>query len=100
LGQVDFKEPERPVVHNFTAEMSPSDPDEIRNILKNQLCNQVKWYDSVCKLVEAGVKNYVEIGPGKVLTGLVRKIVPKDAEASFYSVNSLKALEKFFDDIS
>ncbi len=100
LAEIPFEKPVRPAIHNYTADLSPSAPDEIRGILKNQLCNPVKWYDSVCKLVDMGVENYVEIGPGKVLTGLVKKIVPKDAGASFYSVNNLKSLEAFFKEIS
>jgi [acyl-carrier-protein] S-malonyltransferase len=95
LRDTPFKKPEKPVIHNLTADLSPSDPDGIRNIMKDQLCNPVKWYDSVRKLMEMDVKTYVEIGPGKVLTGLVKKILPKDSDAAFYSINSLKALEAF-----
>ncbi|MCU0614041.1 MAG: ACP S-malonyltransferase [Desulfobacterales bacterium] len=99
INEIHFHVPERPVVHNYTADLSPSDPDLIRTIMVKQLCHPVRWYDSVCKLNEMGVINYVEIGPGKVLTGLVKKILPGDSSARFFSINSLKALESFFKDI-
>ncbi len=100
LKEISFGKPAGPVIHNYTAELSPSDPDEIREIMKKQLCNPVKWYDSVRKLMDMQVHNYVEIGPGKVLTNLAKKILPKNADASFYSVNSLNALESFLNEVS
>ena len=99
LNEVHFDIPKHPVIHNYTANLSPSDSDLIRTIMVQQLCHPVRWYDSVCMLNEMGVINYVEIGPGKVLTGLVKKILPKDSSAEFFSINSLKALESFFKEI-
>lgn len=95
LNETEFHLPERPVVHNYTADLSPSDPVQIRTIMSQQLCHPVKWYDSVCKLNEMGVINYAEVGPGKVLTGLVKKILPKNSSARLFNINSLKALESF-----
>jgi len=98
LGGILFKEPETPVVHNATADVSP-DPDEIKMILTKQLCSPVRWYDSVRKLMDEGVEIFVEIGPGKVLSGLVKKILPKGHPFSLYTVNSMKTLEQFFKDV-
>lgn len=99
LNEIDFNMPKRPVIHNYTADLSPSDPAQIRQIMSQQLCHPVRWYDSVCKLNEMGVVNYVEIGPGKVLTGLVKKILPGDSPALFHNINSLKAFEAFLKNI-
>ncbi len=99
LNDIEFYIPERPVVHNYTADLSPSDPDQIRTTMGQQLCHPVRWYDSICKLNEMGVVNYAEIGPGKVLTGLVKKILPKNSSAKFFNINSLKALESFCKEI-
>jgi [acyl-carrier-protein] S-malonyltransferase len=99
LNDIEFHIPERPVVHNYTADLSPSDPDQIRTIMGQQLCHPVRWYDSVCKLNEMGVVNYAEIGPGKVLTGLVKKILPKNSSVKFFNINSLKTLESFCKEI-
>lgn len=96
LREIPFNEPAFPVIHNYTADISPSDPDQIRNIMVMQLCNPVRWYDSVSKIDEMGAVNYVEIGPGKVLTGLAKKILAKNTPAQFFNVNNLKTLESFF----
>lgn len=99
INEIRFHEPKRPVIHNYTADLSPSDPDQIRKIMVQQLCHPVKWYDSVCKLNEMGVVNYVEVGPGKVLTGLVKKILPPESSTGFFNINSLKAFESFLKDV-
>jgi [acyl-carrier-protein] S-malonyltransferase len=99
LNETEFLIPQQPVVHNYTADLSPSDPNQIRTIMGQQLCHPVRWYETVCKLNDMGIINYVEIGPGKVLTGLVKKILPRDSPAKFFSINSLKALESFFKEI-
>jgi len=98
LGGIPFIAPESPVVHNATADVS-SDPDEIKTILTKQLCSPVRWYDSVRKLMEERIEIFVEIGPGRVLSGLLKKILPKGYAFDLYTVNSMKTLEQFFKDI-
>jgi len=100
LNEVHFDIPKRPVIHNYTADLSPSNSDLIRTIMVQQLCHPVKWYDCVCKLIEMGVVNYAEIGPGKVLTGLAKKILPRELSPTLFNVNSLKTLESFFKNIA
>jgi [acyl-carrier-protein] S-malonyltransferase len=51
-------------------------PDEIRNELVGQLTGSVQWTNSIFKMQELGAARYVEIGPGDVLAGLVRRIPP------------------------
>jgi [acyl-carrier-protein] S-malonyltransferase len=94
LSRVEFKAPGRPLVFNVTAQTC-SDPDEIRDIMSRQLCSPVRWYDSMGRMREGGVEIYVEIGPGKVLSGLMRKILPKDDPAQIMNVGSLAQLEAF-----
>jgi [acyl-carrier-protein] S-malonyltransferase len=89
-----FNPPDRPVVFNVTAD-SAEDPNEIKSIMARQLCSPVKWYDSVCRLMAENVEVFVEVGPGKVLTGLIRKILPKDYPGKIYTVNSMKQLEQY-----
>ncbi|MGQ9668408.1 MAG: ACP S-malonyltransferase, partial [Anaerolineae bacterium] len=57
-----------------------SDPEEMRADMVQQLISPVRWTESVRFMVEAGVRRFVEIGPGSVLSGLVSRIAP-DAEA-------------------
>ena len=91
---IAFKAPSHPVIHNVMAD-SLDAADEIPAVMVRQLCSPVRWYDSMCKLQDEGVDTFVEVGPGKVLTGLIRKTLPKGTEAKVFSVNSLKSYEAF-----
>jgi len=94
LDSFTFSSPESPVLFNVTADYE-KDPAEIKFIMAKQLVSPVRWYDSMCKLIEENVEVFVEVGPGRVLTGLIRKILPKDYPAKIYSVNNMKSLEQF-----
>lgn len=94
LGGVAFNSPVCPVIHNVTADEA-GDPDQIRALMARQLCSPVRWYDSVLKMVDAQVEVFVEIGPGRVLAGLLKKILPNDYDAQTCNVYDLKTLEKF-----
>ena len=94
LQTVAFNSPQSAVVFNVTAD-TESDPDEIRSVMSRQLCSPVKWFDSMKQLVEEEIEIFVEIGPGKVLTGLLRKNLPKDYPATVFNVNDLNTFENF-----
>jgi [acyl-carrier-protein] S-malonyltransferase len=96
LGQIPFNSPRCNVIHNVTAD-SESDPEQIKTIMARQLCSPVRWYDSMLKMLDDQVDTFVEIGPGRVLTGLLRKIMPKGHAATTYNVYDLKTLEKFLE---
>ncbi len=77
----NFKQPICPVYQNYTA--SPvTTPDEIRKNLVMQLTAPVKWTQTVQRMTADGATQYVEVGPGKVLQGLVKKISPAVEAAS------------------
>jgi [acyl-carrier-protein] S-malonyltransferase len=99
IESMHFNPPDRPVVFNVTADTA-EDPNEIKSIMARQLCSPVKWYDSVCRLMAENVEVFVEVGPGKVLTGLIKKILPKDYPGKIYTVNSMKQLERFLKETS
>lgn len=94
IDGIEFNPPQYPVVHNVTAG-TQSDPARIRQLLAEQLCSPVRWYDTISKMVEDQVEVYVEIGPGRVLTGLLKKMLPKGTTAKIFNVYDLKTLEKF-----
>ncbi len=79
LGNAEMKAPAVPVVANVLAS-AISDPDEIRTRLVEQVTGAVRWRESIQWLRAQGVTTFVEIGAGKVLSGLVKRIA-KDAEA-------------------
>ena len=76
LDKVNFKNARIPIVSNVLADYV-RDAEEIKKLLVRQLFSPVLWRQSVEKMIEDGVSKFKEIGPGNVLTGLVRKIVSK-----------------------
>ena len=73
IDSTHFSAPQCPVYQNTTAK-AVNDPEEIQKNLIAQLTAPVKWTQSVNGMIEAGITNFIEVGPGKVLQGLVRKI--------------------------
>lgn len=98
LETISFGKTVTPVIHNVSADIS-SDASEIRVLAGKQLCSPVKWFDSISRLIDEQVEIFTEIGPGTVLTGLVKKILPKDYPFKAYSINSLKNFENFIKEV-
>lgn len=98
IESIPFNTPQRPTIFNVTANFEKK-PDDIKSIMARQLCSPVKWYDSICKLMAEHIEIFVEVGPGKVLTGLLKKILPKDYPCQIFNVNDMKALEQFIKEI-
>ncbi|MEX0715662.1 MAG: ACP S-malonyltransferase [Planctomycetaceae bacterium] len=73
LAGVEISKPEIPVVSNVDAAIH-DDPDEIRDLLVRQVVSPVLWEDSLRTMLAAGVDEFHEIGPGKVLKGLLKRI--------------------------
>jgi [acyl-carrier-protein] S-malonyltransferase len=96
LESVDFKPPACPVIHNVTAD-GENDPARIRTLMARQLCSPVRWYDSMRRMAAGQIDVFVEIGPGRVLSGLLKKILPGGSAAGVYNVFDLKTLEKFLE---
>jgi [acyl-carrier-protein] S-malonyltransferase len=76
LSQATFLAPEVPVVANVDARVH-TDPAEWPSLLSTQLCSPVRWRQSLETLAELGATTLVEIGPGGVLSGLARRVVPE-----------------------
>ncbi len=75
LAQATIRPPQVPVVTNVTAQ-AEDDPNRIRQLLVEQITGRVRWRESVSWMAEQGVDEMVEIGAGKVLSGLVKRIAP------------------------
>jgi [acyl-carrier-protein] S-malonyltransferase len=80
LSQVQVKAPVVPVIANVVAEPI-SDPEEIKRRLVEQVTGTVRWRECVMRMGALGVTDFYEIGSGKVLAGLVKRIL-KDANAT------------------
>ena len=94
LEGIAFQAPKCPVIHNVTADACDA-PDRIKSLLARQLCSPVRWYDSMLKMVADGVEVFVEIGPGKVLAGLLKKVLPAGGGVKVYNVQDLKSANAF-----
>jgi len=88
LEAVALSTPEIPVMQNFGLE-TPESPDRIRENLVNQIFNPVPWVATINKFADAGISRVLEIGPGKVLNGLNKRIVP---EMAVLSINETAGL--------
>jgi [acyl-carrier-protein] S-malonyltransferase len=75
LAGIELQAPSIPVVNNVDA-AQVSSPGEIRSALARQACSPVRWVESVRQMAQAHVGCIVECGPGRVLAGLTRRIVP------------------------
>ena len=88
LGQVEIRDPGVPVVSNGGAEPLTT-AGALRKELLYQLTHPVQWQRSVERMVAGGVSTFVELGPGEVLCGLIRRIAPEARTLSINSVDSL-----------
>ena len=75
IENTDFASPVCPVFQNVVAN-AVTDPLAIKKNLVDQLTAPVRWTQSVEKMVALGVNHFIEVGPGKVLQGLIKKINP------------------------
>lgn len=93
LETVSFSDAKVPVIANVTAK-PVTDSQDIQNKLVEQLYSPVRWEETVETLLAEGVDTFVEIGPGKVLSGLVKKV---NRRATVYAVNDLTSLKSTID---
>lgn len=91
LARVHLHPPSRPVVANVVA-LPTSEPNQIRRYLVEQVTGRVRWRESVAWLAANGVDRIVEIGAGKVLTGLARRIAPQVSARAVSTPDDVRAL--------
>ena len=92
LAEVTIRSPEAPLLANVTAR-PVTDPDEIRTLLVEQVTGRVRWRESIIWLgTEGGVTRFAELGAGKVLTGMAKRLAP---EAEAVALNTPSDLEIF-----
>ena len=91
LADVTINAPAVPVVANVAASQV-TDPEEIRKLLVEQVCGSVRWREGVLYMKEQGVEQLVEVGSGKVLSGLARRI---DRSLTGVAVNGPADIESF-----
>ncbi len=91
IASLRFREPKIPIVANCTGEPLTS-AEAIKEELISQICSCVQWKRSVQYMISSGVSTFIELGPGKVLTGLVRRMHPEAKTANINNVSSILAM--------
>ena len=89
LSETKFSSPNNMVVSNVTAKPS-NEPDTLRRLLIEQIEKPVLWRESIINMIKSGNKKFIEIGPGKVLSGLVKRI---DRNVDLIQVNNIDDLK-------
>ena len=84
INKIEFNEGHNILMSNVTAD-TVKDISVIKNLLIRQIENRVRWRESVVNMINKGVKNFIEIGPGKVLSGLIKRI---NRQVNVKSINS------------
>ena len=92
IKQIEFNSPSIDIISNVTAE-PVKQPEEIKNLLIKQIFSKVRWRESVLYMIKNGVNEFVEIGPGKVLSGLTKRISDKVLSKSINTINDIKSLK-------
>ena len=88
LNKINFSIPNNMIVSNVTAKPS-NDPQELKNLLIEQIEKPVRWRESIINMINLGNNKFIEIGPGKVLSGLVKRI---DRNVKLIQVNNISDL--------
>jgi [acyl-carrier-protein] S-malonyltransferase len=88
IKKTEFKKPEINIISNVTAQQT-NDPNDIKRLLIEQIERPVRWREIVINMVDSKVEKFIEIGPGKVLSGLVKRI---NSNVKLIQINDLEDL--------
>ena len=92
INKIDFLNGKNLLISNVTAE-EISNKDELKKLLIDQIESRVRWRESVINMINKGVKHFIEIGPGKVLSGLVKRINKDVKINTINSENDIKEIK-------
>lgn len=94
INNITFNDALIPVIANVGAKII-TDKNKIKKLLVEQVTASVQWTKTIEKMVESGINIFVEIGPGNVLTKLLKRIIPSNHKYSAYNISDLKSLYEF-----
>ena len=95
INKVKFYDPIFEIINNVTAKVEKNS-DIIKDLLINQIYSTVRWRESLINMEVAGVKNFIEIGPGKALIGMVKRTIKNSNCFSINSIADIKKIENEF----
>ena len=94
INATSFKKPNFKIVNNVTSQPE-DDPIKIKKLLIDQICSTVKWRESIINMSKENVTKFIEIGPGKVLSGMVKRTLKN---INCFSINSINDIKKIIDE--
>jgi len=94
ISSVNFKKPVFDIICNVTSK-SENNPDNIKRLLVEQIFSTVRWRESIINMSKENVSNFVEIGPGKVLSGMIKRTLKN---INCFSINSIDDMKKTIDE--
>ena len=94
IENIEFKKPNFDIVSNVSAEPI-NDPKQIKDLLIKQIYSTVRWRESLLTMSKNGITNFIEIGPGKVLTGMVKRTLKN---VNCFSINSIADIKNLNDE--
>jgi len=94
INNTKFNSPQFKIISNVTAKPE-TETNKIKRLLVEQIFSTVKWRESLIEMSNIGIKNYVEIGPGKVLSGMVKRTIKG---ANCFSINSITDIKNFINE--
>ena len=89
ISNTEFKNPNNVIISNVTAKET-NNLNQIKNLLIDQIESPVRWRESIVYMINKEVRKFIEIGPGKVLSGLIKRI---DKSVNLISVNEIEDLK-------
>ena len=95
IKNTNFRSPTHSILSNVTEKIEKN-PEKIKKLLIDQIFSTVKWRETIINISNEGVSNFVEIGPGKVLTGMVKRTVKNVNCFSINSIDDIKNLKNEF----
>jgi len=94
INSIDFKKPIFDVVCNVTSKPE-NNPEDIKRLLVEQICSTVRWRESIINMSKENITDFIEIGPGKVLSGMGKRTVKN---INCFSINSIDDMKKIINE--
>ena len=94
INSVNFLKPNFDIVCNVTSKPE-NNPEIIKKLLIEQICSTVKWRESIINMSKENISNFIELGPGKVLSGMVKRTVKN---INCFSINSIDDMKNIINE--
>ena len=91
IDNTNFIKPDFEIINNVTS-LPSNNPEIIKSLLVKQIYSKVRWRESILFMANNKIDNFIEIGPGKVLTGLVKRIIPSSNSFCINSIDDMKKI--------